>query len=309
MTQTKSLALIGVGNIGQHFATRLLRSGYQVTVFDLNRAALERLSGKGARIAESVEDLVQSHDTILLSLPTPAIVKGIVDQIAAAHEGDGPKLVVDLSTTGPDATRSLNDTLSARGISLIGAPVSGGTANAEQGKLAIMAAGQRSDYDAILPILDVIGHKIFYIGEDPSLGQTIKIINNTLYATSLIASSEALVYGMKAGLDAQVMLDVINVSSGRSFATMERIPQCALDGSFPMRFTTALLHKDVKMCIDDSERIGAPMQVNPVARQFLAFAMTQGLGERDNMEVIRPIEGWAGVELRAANTAGTPPKT
>ena len=309
MTQTKALALVGVGNIGQHFATRLLRAGYRVTVFDLNQAALDRLAGEGARIAKTVEDLARTHDTILLSLPTPAIVKGVVDQIAAAHGGDGPKLVVDLSTTGPDATRSLHDTLSARGISLIGAPVSGGTANAEQGKLAIMAAGPRSVYDAILPILEVIGHKIFYIGEDPSLGQTIKIINNTLYATSLIASSEALVYGKKAGLDPQVMLDVINVSSGRSFATMERIPQCALDGSFPMRFTTALLHKDVKMCIDDAERIGAPMQVNPVARQFLAFAMTQGLGERDNMEVIRPIEGWAGVELRAANSASAPSKS
>lgn len=296
MADDRKIGLIGVGNIGQHFGTRLLRAGYDVTVFDLNSEAVARLQAEGASVANTVGELAGRVETILLSLPTPAIVKAVIGEIC---KGDKVKLVVDLSTSGPDATREIAVLLEAQNISLIGAPVSGGTANAEQGKLAIMAAGPKEAYDRIRPMLDVIGHKIFYIGADPSLGQTIKIINNTLYATSLIASSEALVYGIKAGLDAQTMLDVINVSSGRSFATMERIPQCALDGSFPMRFTTELLHKDVKMCIDDAERIGAPMQVNPVARQFLAFCMTQGQGARDNMEVLRPIEEWAGVELRS----------
>jgi 3-hydroxyisobutyrate dehydrogenase len=93
------------------------------------------------------------------------------------------------------------------------------------------------------------------------------------------------------------MLNVINVSSGRSFATLERIPQCVLDRSFPTRFTTALLHKDVKMCMDEAEKLGVPMQVNPAARQFLAFSISQGNGEKDNACVIRHIEQWAGVEF------------
>jgi 3-hydroxyisobutyrate dehydrogenase len=119
----------------------------------------------------------------------------------------------------------------------------------------------------------------------------------------MVASAEALVYGVKAGLDPQMMLDVINVSSGRSYATMERIPQCVLDRSFPVRFTTELLHKDVKMCIEDAERIGAPMAVCPSARQFLAFAITQGDGAKDNVHTIRHFEEWAGVQVGAAPAA------
>lgn len=298
MQRNETLGLIGVGNIGQHFATRLLDAGYDVVIFDKNEQAAERLTAKGTRLAQSVVDLAASVDTLLLSLPTPASVKAVVAEICAA-EGRTVKCVVDLSTTGPAVTGEIGSLLNAANIELIGAPVSGGTANAEQGKLAVMAGGPREAYDSMLPIFEIIGRSIFYIGEDPAAGQTIKIINNTLYATSMIASCEALVYGIKAGLDAQTMLDVINTSSGRSFATLERIPQCALDGSFPLRFSTELLHKDVKMCLDDAERIGAPMQVNPMARQFLAFAMTQGKGGQDNVEVLKFIEDWAGVQLRA----------
>jgi len=116
---------------------------------------------------------------------------------------------------------------------------------AKNGTLAVMAAGDQATYQTIEPILNIIGKNIFYLGADPTMGQTMKIINNTLYATSMLASCEALVYGVKAGLDPKTMLDVVNVSSGRSFATMERIPAAALDRSFPVRFTTELLHKDI----------------------------------------------------------------
>ena len=167
----------------------------------------------------------------------------------------------------------------------------------EKGTLAVMPAGPSYAYEEVEPLLRVLGKNIFYLGADPSLGQTLKIINNTLYATSMVASLEALVYGVKAGLDAKTMLDVINVSSGRSFATLERIPQCVLDRNFPVRFTTELLHKDVKMCIDEAEKLGAPMMVSPAARQFLAFAMTQGDGDKDNVFTIRHFEQWAGVQF------------
>jgi 3-hydroxyisobutyrate dehydrogenase len=160
-----------------------------------------------------------------------------------------------------------------------------------------MAAGDTEAFKKAEPILNIIGKNIFFFGEDPSLGQTMKIINNTLYATSMLASCEALVYGVKAGLDSKTMLDVLNVSSGRSFATLERIPQCALDRSFPVRFTTELLHKDIKMCLDEAEKIGAPMFINQNARQFLAFAMTQGDGPKDNLFPMRHFEEWAGVQF------------
>ncbi|HEY9279163.1 MAG TPA: NAD(P)-dependent oxidoreductase, partial [Eoetvoesiella sp.] len=219
-------------------------------------------------------------------------------------DGTAVRIVVDLSTTGPTIATEVADQLQARNIAFLGSPVSGGTVAAEHGTLAVMPAGPEAAFKEVESILRVIGKNIFYLGPDPSLGQTMKIINNTLYAVSMIASCEALVFGVKAGLDAKAMLDVINASSGRSFATLERIPQCVLHRDFPLRFTTELLHKDVKLCIEEAERLGAPMMVSPAARQFLAFAITQGDGDKDNVFPIRHFEQWAGVQFGAPRKPG-----
>ncbi|MDH0704953.1 NAD(P)-dependent oxidoreductase [Pseudomonas sp. GD03862] len=288
------IGLIGVGNIGIHFANRLLAADHELLVNDRNPVALEKLAAKGAIIVESAKELASRAEIVLLCLPLPRIVSQVAAEVA---EGSAVRIVVDLSTTGPTVTHEVEALLKAREISLVGAPVSGGTVAAEKGTLAIMPAGPEAAFKAVEPLLQVLGKNIFYLGADPSLGQTMKIINNTLYATTMVASSEALVYGVKAGLDPKTMLDVINVSSGRSFATLERIPQCVLDRSFPVRFTTELLHKDVKMCMDEAEKLGVPMQVNPATRQFLAFALSQGDGDKDNAYPIRHIEQWAGVEF------------
>ncbi len=288
------IGLIGLGNIGVHFGTRLLAAGHEVHVHDRSTAAQERLVAKGGKPAASPKEIASRVEIVLLCLPMPRIVADVAAEVA---QGDTVRIVVDLSTTGPSVTKEIEALLSARKIALVGAPVSGGTANAEKGALAVMPAGPKAAYDEVEPLLRVLGNKIFYLGADPTLGQTMKIINNTLYATSMIASLETLVYGVKAGLDAKTMLDVINASSGRSFATLERIPQCVLDRSFPVRFTTELLHKDVKMCIDEAEKLGAPLLVSPAARQFLAFAITQGDGTQDNVFPIRHFAQWAGVQF------------
>jgi len=288
------VGLIGAGNIGQHFATRILAAGHELVIFDLSKDVLSRFKALGAEVATSVTDLASRVSDVYLCLPVPAAVQAVT---AEAVKGSAIKMLIDLSTTGPSITKEVHDVLSQRGIAFVSAPVSGGIVAAQHGTLAVMAAGDTEAFKKAEPILNIIGKNIFFFGEDPSLGQTMKIINNTLYATSMLASCEALVYGVKAGLDSKTMLDVLNVSSGRSFATLERIPQCALDRSFPVRFTTELLHKDIKMCLDEAEKVGAPMFINQNARQFLAFAMTQGDGPKDNLFPMRHFEEWAGVQF------------
>jgi len=291
------IGLIGVGNIGQHFANRLITAGYELFIYDANAEALARLQKNGAIALSSAKEVADTVETVLLCLPIPKIVIDVATEVA---QGGQIKVLLDLSTTGPTATKEVYSIMQGNGIAMVGAPVSGGTVAAENGALAIMASGPEKTFKQVENILQVLGKNIFYLGEDPSLGQTMKIINNTLYATSMIASCEALVYGVKAGLDSKTMLNVLNVSSGRSFATLERIPQCVLDRSFPLRFTTELLHKDVKMCMDEAEKLGVPMLVNPAARQFLAFAITQGDGPKDNVVPIRHIEQWANVQFGEA---------
>jgi len=291
------IGLIGVGNIGQHFANRLIAAGYELFIYDANAEALIRLQKNGAIALGSAKEVADTVETVLLCLPIPKIVIDVATEVA---QGSQIKVLLDLSTTGPTATKEVYSIMQRNGITMVGAPVSGGTVAAENGTLAIMASGLEKTFKQVEIILKVLGKNIFYLGEDPSLGQTMKIINNTLYATSMIASCEALVYGVKAGLDSKTMLDVLNVSSGRSFATLERIPQCVLDRSFPLRFTTELLHKDVKMCMDEAEKLGVPMLVNPAARQFLAFSISQGDGPKDNVVPIRHIEQWANVQFGEA---------
>lgn len=291
------IGLVGAGNIGRHFAARLHAAGYDLTVFDVDAAAVERARAAGIAIASSVTELADRCEVVLLSLPTPDIVAKVA---AMVIEGKGIRVLVDLSTTGPSATERIAAFVEIRGIDFVGAPVSGGTVAAEHGTLTIMPAGKQDIVKALEPVFRTIARNIFYLGRAPTLGQTMKILNNTVYAANLIASCEALVYGVKSGLDPKTMLDVLNVSSGRSFATQERIPQCVLDRSFPLRFTTELLHKDIGMCIDDAQRLGAHMRVSPVVRDFLAYVIEQGDGALDNATTIRHFERWAGVEFGAA---------
>ena len=297
------VGLIGLGNMGYHFGSRLLAAGHDLVVFDNSPAALDRLREKGAKVAASPRALADQVELVMLCLPMPTIVESVVCAEDGVMHGQAVRVIVDLSTTGPSVTDAVASQAAAHQIEWIGSPVSGGTIGAEKGTLTLMASGPEAAFKSAEPVLQVLGKNIFYLGAAPSLGQTMKIVNNTLCAVSIVASCETLVYGAKAGLDPQTMLDVINVSSGRSFATQEKIPQCIVNREFPTRFTTDLLHKDIKLCMEEAEKLGVPMTVSPAARQFLAFAISQGDGPRDYANIIRHIEGWAGQEFGQATAA------
>lgn len=295
------IGLIGLGNMGYHFGTRLLAAGQDLVVCDTNPAAVARLQQQGAKVADTPRALADEAEIVLLCLSMPTIVDSVSTGEHGVMHGKAVRTIVDLSTTGPSVTQVVSKTVAAQGIEWVGSPVSGGTIGAEKGTLTLMASGPELAYQEAYPILSILGKNIFYLGAEPSLGQTMKIVNNTLCAVSIVASCETLVYGAKAGLDPKTMLDVINVSSGRSFATQEKIPQCILNREFPTRFTTDLLHKDIKLCMEEAEKLGVPMTVSPAARQFLAFAISQGDGPRDYANIIRHIEGWAGQEFGQAS--------
>lgn len=296
------IGLIGLGNMGYHFGTRFLAAGHELVVFDNSAAALKRLSDQGALVAASSREVADQAELVFLCLPMPSIVESVVCAEDGVMHGRAVRIIVDLSTTGPSVTEAVAAQAAAHHIAWVGSPVSGGTTGAEKGTLTLMASGPQEAFKEAEPVMSVLGKNIFYLGAAPGLGQTMKIVNNTLCAVSIVASCETLVFGAKAGLDPQTMLDVINVSSGRSFATQEKIPQCIVNREFPTRFTTDLLHKDIKLCMEEAEKLGVPMTVSPAARQFLAFAISQGDGPRDYANIIRHIEGWAGHEFGQVKT-------
>ena len=292
----KQLGFIGVGRMGIHMAGRLLDAGYAVTVFDTNETAMQRLEQRGAKRASSAADVASKCETVLVSLPTPDIVKAVALGKNGVIEGSKAKTFVDLSTTGPRVAKEVAAGLAAKGITAVDAPVSGGPSGAEKGTLAMMIACPRPLADELRPVIEVLG-KFFYIGEEPGLGQTMKVINNLLSATAITITSEAMVMGVKAGLDPTTMLDVINAGSGRNTATEDKFPRCVVPRRFDFGFTTALLYKDIKLCLDEAEALGVPMIVGNAVRQMMAIGKAAQGPDADITEFVKPLEKLAGVEV------------
>ena len=292
----KQLGFIGVGRMGQHMASRLIEAGYALTIFDTNETAMQRLEQRGAKRAASAADVAAQCETVLVSLPTPDIVKAVALGKAGVIEGGKAKVFVDLSTTGPRVAKEVAEGLAKKGITAVDAPVSGGPSGAEKGTLAMMVACPKALADELRPVIEVLG-KFFYIGEAPGLGQTMKVINNLLSATAITITSEAMVMGVKAGLDPATMLDVINAGSGRNTATADKFPRCVLPRRFDFGFTTGLLYKDIKLCLDEAEALGVPMIVGNAVRQMMAIGKAAQGADADITEFVKPLEKLAGVEV------------
>jgi 3-hydroxyisobutyrate dehydrogenase-like beta-hydroxyacid dehydrogenase len=140
---------------------------------------------------------------------------------------------------------------------------------------------------------------VFWVGEQAGLGQTMKPCNNLLSATAITITSEALVMGVKAGLDPAIMLDVINAGSGRNTATADKFPRCVVPRKFDFGFATELLYKDVRLCLEEGERLGVPMIVGNAVRQLVGIAKAKLGGASDITQIVQPVEDWAGVEVKS----------
>ena len=233
-----------------------------------------------------------------MSLPTPDILREVALGENGIASGGRVKTLIDLSTTGPRMTQAIAAGLNAKGIALIDSPVSGGVSGAQKGTLAVMAACERALFERFEPVLKVFG-KVFYIGARPGMGQTMKLANNLLSATAMAISSEAIVMGVKAGLDPQVMVDVINSGSGRNTATQDKFPRSVLPRSFDYGFATGLMYKDVKLCLEEAEALGVQMWVGAAVRQLWQFANAELGPASDFTAIVKCIEDWAGVEVKA----------
>jgi 3-hydroxyisobutyrate dehydrogenase-like beta-hydroxyacid dehydrogenase len=174
--------------------------------------------------------------------------------------------------------------------------VSGGKAGAAAGTLALMVSGPRGEYAALEPVLKVFG-KPFFCGEKAGSAQVMKLCNNLLAATALVASSEALAMGVKAGLDPALMCEVINASSGRNSATQDKFPRAIIPRTFDFGFTTGLSIKDVGLCVSEAEGMGVPMVVGAAVLQMLGVTAATHGRESDFTSVAKVIENWAGVEI------------
>jgi 3-hydroxyisobutyrate dehydrogenase-like beta-hydroxyacid dehydrogenase len=294
------LGFIGVGKMGGPMAGCLLDAGHTLTIFDADPAAVQPLAARGAAAARSVLAVANAVETVFVSLPTPDIVRAVALGDDGIVTGDRVKTFVDLSTTGSRVTAGIAEALGKRGIATVDSPVSGGVAGAQKGTLAVMAACPRPLFERLESIIRVFG-KTFHFGERPGMGQTMKLANNLISATAMAISCEAVVMGVKAGLDPEVMIDVINSGSGRNTATSDKFPRAILPRTFDYGFATGLMYKDVKLCLDEAEALQVPMFVGSAVRQLWQLANSELGPGSDFTEIIQCIEDWAGVQVKGGN--------
>jgi 3-hydroxyisobutyrate dehydrogenase-like beta-hydroxyacid dehydrogenase len=291
------LGFVGIGRMGGPMSERLLEAGYSVTVFDTETSHVEALVKKGAKKASSAAEVASAADIVLVSLPTPDIVRNVALGEKGIARGNRVRTLIDLSTTGPGVSNIVAKELTQRNISWVDSPVSGGVKGAVAGTLAVMVSCPKPVFEEIEPILKVFG-KIFFTGEKPGLAQTAKLANNLMAAAALVITSEAVAMGVKAGLDARVLIDIINASSGRNSATQDKFPRAVLPGTFDFGFTTGLSYKDVRLCVDEAEAMGVPMVCGAAVRQMLAITNARFGANSDFTFIAKVLEEWAGVEMR-----------
>jgi len=288
------IGFIGLGNMGFPMARRLIEANHHVVAFDTRAEALDGVVALGAHAASSAKEVADAAETVLASLPSPDVALNVATGAAGVIEGSRVKRYVDLSTVGSRTAVEIHDSLAERNIVAIDSPVSGGVSGAQRGALAVMVSGPRSEFEIVQPILETLG-KTFYIGEKPGAAQTMKLANNVLAATVLVATSEVVVMGVKSGLDAGVMIDVLNAGSGGTSASRDKFPRAILPRTFDYGFATGLMVKDVGLYLDEAKALGVSVEVaEAVARLWDAATRDQG-PDSDFTSVIKPIEEAAGV--------------
>ncbi len=292
----ETIGFVGTGRMGGPMAGRLLNAGYSLSVYDMQSEATKPLVARGARLAKSPAEVASSADIVLTSLPTPDIVKAVALGPDGIIAGNRASIVIDLSTTGPGAAKLIAEGFKPR-KTLVDAPVSGGVKGAVNGTLAVMVSCPKATYERVEPILKNFG-KLFYTGDKPGTAQTAKLANNLMAAAALVITSEAVAMGVKGGVDAKVLIDIINASSGRNSASEDKFPRAVLPGTFDFGFTTGLSYKDVRLCVDEAEAMGVPMVCGSVVRQMLAITNAKYGPSSDFTSIAKVLEEWAGVEMR-----------
>jgi 3-hydroxyisobutyrate dehydrogenase len=266
-----TIGFIGLGNMGRPMAGNIAAAGFDLVCFDAAGTA-ERLPD-GARAAGSAEEVFGLADTTLFSVPDGAVTSSLIDQLERAPQ---PRVtaIIDLSTVGPTVARASAARLEPLGVTYCDGPVSGGVAGARARTISLMFGGPAVVLDAHRTLFDAFAGNVFHVGELAGHGQAMKLLNNFLSATALAATSEAVAFGMAEGLDMRVMIDVLNVSTGRNSATYDKFPNRIMTGTYDAGFHTRLMSKDVALLLESIAGTGTSSVVASAVGELWAAAYT-----------------------------------
>lgn len=292
------VGFVGLGRMGSHMARNLVRAGHDVTVFDVRPEAVEALVELGAASAKSAVGVSSGAEFVFTSLPGPADVQAVWQGPDGLLSHLKPEAIgVDLSTVDPQTARSVDADARQFGKRFIDAPVSGGVGGAEAGTLSLMVGGPEQDFEEAFPVLSAIGdpEKIYRCG-DAGAGSVTKLVNNLIGMTANVVIAEAFSMGVKAGVDADVLWDVVSASSGNS-ATLAQWKDSVLQRNFEPGFMLALGYKDVRLALELARDLDIPMPLTSETGERFSEAMKENLGAEAAAAVAKLQERDAGVVI------------
>jgi 3-hydroxyisobutyrate dehydrogenase-like beta-hydroxyacid dehydrogenase len=291
------IGFIGLGRMGGHMSRHILEAGFDLTVHDIRKEAASDLPVKGAKWADTPRAMAETCDLIITSLPSPKemqeVVYGLNGLMAGWKAGD---IYVDMTTNSPAIVRQVAKDALAKGVTVLDAPVTGGTMGAEAGSLAIIVGGEKAGLDKIRRVLEAMGTKIYHAG-DAGSGNIAKLVNNVISITANSIMAEAFVLGVKAGVDPQILWEVATTGTANNW-DLARYPQHVFQGNFEPGFRLSLASKDMGLAIQLGREYGVPLSVAAAVDQVFLAAKATGLGDRDIYSIFQYIENLSGVQVR-----------
>jgi 3-hydroxyisobutyrate dehydrogenase-like beta-hydroxyacid dehydrogenase len=252
---------------------------------------------KGAELAGNAEAVAAAVDRTILIVETTDQAKEVIAGERGIIKGAKPgHIVVCMSTIDPFAARELAEQLKAKGIAMVDAPVSGGTGRAQSGELSVIVGGDKEVVAKCEDLFKAMGNRTFHVGPLGN-GLAMKLVNNMLVQVNTVAVAEALVLGVKAGLDPQAIYDVVRVSTGASAAWELRVPRI-LKGDYEPGGTIDISYKDQELETAFAKRLGVPVLLASVSQQVYQMARAQGLNKQDGSAVVKIFEQMAGVKVK-----------
>ncbi|MEV8397896.1 2-hydroxy-3-oxopropionate reductase [Streptomyces niveus] len=296
MSTLPKVAWIGLGIMGSPMAENLIKAGYSVTGFTLEREKLDRLAANGGTAAPSIAEAVKDADVVVTMVPASPHVEAIAygDDGILAHAKKGA-LLIDMSSITPQTSIDLGEAGREKGVRVLDAPVSGGEAGAIEAVLSIMVGGEQADFDQAKPVFDVLGRTIVLCGPHGA-GQTVKAANQLIVAVNIQACAEAVVFLEKSGVDLNAALDVLNGGLAGS-TVLTRKKDNFINRDFAPGFRIDLHHKDMGIVTDAARNVGAALPVGAVVAQLVASLRAQGDGGLDHSALLRAVERLSGSQV------------
>lgn len=294
-----NVGFVGLGTMGRHMASNLIKAGHALVVNDVRQQAAEPHVKAGARWAPTARAVAEATDVVFTSLPAPVDVEAVALGDDGLLAGLAPgKVYFDLSTNAPAVVRRLHGLFAERGVAMLDAPVSGGPRGAESRKLALWVGGDEAVFTKYKPVLDAIGDQAYYVGPIGA-GSVAKLVHNCAGYVIQTALAEVFTMGVKAGVDPLELFKAVRQGAGGRARTFDRLVDQFLPGKFePPAFSLRLAHKDVTLATALGREHKVPMRLANITLEEMTEALNRGWGERDSRVAMLLQEERAGVEIK-----------